>query len=572
MKKCPQCGREYDNSMMFCLDDGAELLYGPASMDATAILSEPPAVAGGLTPIEEQSSEFKTAILQPPATAGGSDPIVRTGSFNKRLLMVPLLLLLVATCGFFGYRYFASDPSKQIESIAVMPFVNESGNAEVEYLSDGMTETLISGLSKLPNLSVKARSTVFRFKGKETDTRTIGKELNVQAVLTGRVVQRGEQLTLGLELVDVATENVIWSQQYSRKESDLVALQSEVARDVSNRIQSKLSGSEEARVARSYTNDSEAYQLYLKGRFHWNKRTPDDLAKAVEHFKAAVEKDDQFALAYSGLADTYSVMQYYIGSRSADFIAQAKPYAVRSVELDDQLAEGHTSMAFVNEGLWNWAEAEKHYERAIALNPNYGPALLRYARFEYRMPKRDAQSLERMKRALEVEPSSLVINDNLSQTLLAQGLAEDALRQAKKTVELDPRYSFGMIDLAYAQIKTGDIQNALATADKVAEVAGRNSRSLACAGFVNAVSGRREVGTRILKELEDRYARNQADAVDVAAVYVGLGETDEAFAWLDKAFADHSTLLVDVRAEFAFAALLNDNRYKDLRRRMGLAN
>jgi Tfp pilus assembly protein PilF len=333
-----------------------------------------------------------------------------------------------------------------------------------------------------------------------------------------------------------------------------------------------LSGADEQNVSKPTTANSEAYQAYLKGRYFWNKRTYDDLLKAVDHFKSAIEQDDRFGLAYSGLADTYSVLQYYRGSKSNDFVAQARPYAMKAVELDDQSAEAHSSLAFVHEGSWEWADAEREYQRALQLNPNYSSALLRYARFEARVPKSDAEALGRMKRALEAEPSSLVVNDNLSQVYLSQGDVVRALEQAKRTVELDPNYSFGWIDLAYAQLKNGQAADALVSANKVIEVTNRSSRSLVCLGVTNAGAGRPDEARAIVKELETRYAGSQADATDIAAVYAGLASADQAFAWLDKAFADRSSLLVDVRAEYPFAALLNDPRYLELRKRMGMPN
>ncbi len=246
MKRCPECRRDYyDDTLLYCLDDGNELLEGPAtgSTDdepATAIFhsTEPPNETATRAQIHNTA---QTAVLP-----SGISDIPRSKASDKRLIFVPVLLTIIVLGGFFGYRYIT--PAKQIESIAVMPFVNESGNADVEYLSDGMTETLIGSLTQLPNLNVKARSSVFRYKGKETDTKTIGKELNVQAILSGRVSQRGDQLNLSLELVDVATENAIWSQQYSRKQSDLVTLQSDIARDVSSKLKSKLSNAEVASV------------------------------------------------------------------------------------------------------------------------------------------------------------------------------------------------------------------------------------------------------------------------------------------------------------------------------------
>jgi serine/threonine protein kinase/Tfp pilus assembly protein PilF len=483
-------------------------------------------------------------------------------------LVLALLLALVAAVGYFAL--FARGEAGPIESIAVMPFVNESGNSDVDYLSDGMTETLIKSLSQLPNLSVKARSSVFRYKGKDTSPQTIGKELNVQAILNGLVAQRGDQLMLSLELIDAQTENVIWAENYNRKRTDLVTLQSELARDVSRKLKTKLSGADVAKVTKSYTANSEAYQLYLRGRFHWNKRTYEDLLKAIELFKAAIDKDADYALAYAGLADTYSIIPYYHGSKSGDYMQQAKFYAQRGVQIDDQLAETHTSLAFVNEGAWNWSEAEKHYNRAIELNPNYATAHTRYARFEIRVPDHKAEALMRMKAALELEPSSLVTSDNLSQLYLVLGDVDASVEQARRTIELDSQFSFGWIDLTYALLKKGQYADALASAAKTVEVANRSSRSLVCLGVARAVGSQRSAAMAMLKELEERYRNDQADATEVAAVYAGLGDKDQAFVWLDRAFANHSSLLVDLRAEFPFSSIRDDPRYKDLLKRMNL--
>ncbi|MEO7659451.1 MAG: hypothetical protein ABIV48_07540, partial [Pyrinomonadaceae bacterium] len=298
MKRCPECGRNYnDDSMMFCLDDGAELLFGPASMDepATAILHEsiPPGEAATRAQIHMTD---QTAVLP----TGTGEPVSKTRGFDKRLIAAPLLAVLIAVGGYFGYRNVGPFRSTQINSIAVMPFVNESGNADVEYLSDGMTETLISSLSNIHNLSVKARSTVFYYKGKETSPKKIGEELKVQAVLLGRVSQRGDDLKLSLELVNTETQDVIWSEQYNRKQSDLVSLQSEIAKTVSDKLRLKLTTTEQERVSKTNTTSSEAQQLYLKGRFHWNKRNTADFQKAREYFQQAIAIDPNYALAHTG--------------------------------------------------------------------------------------------------------------------------------------------------------------------------------------------------------------------------------------------------------------------------------
>ena len=260
MRRCPECRRDYyDDTLNYCLDDGTELLEGPASDEpATAILSEPPAVAGGLS----LPNESPTRIL--------NDTHMRNVSRRNSLIAGVAGIMLVATLGIGSYLYYSRATTKQIDSVAVMPFRNESGNADLEYLSDGMTDTLISNLSQLPNLNVKARSSVFRYKGKETDPKTIGNDLSVQAVLNGRVVQRGQDLLLNIELIDARTENVLWSHNYHRRIVDLIALQSEIARDVSAKLVTKLSGTQRQQLEKKDTEDTEAYNLYLRGRYHFN--------------------------------------------------------------------------------------------------------------------------------------------------------------------------------------------------------------------------------------------------------------------------------------------------------------
>jgi TolB-like protein len=297
--------------------------------------------------LTNETSEAQTAILSPAATDPQENSLnvaktdEQTSQADKpktkrNWLLIALLSLVVLVGGFFAYRYFTPN-SKQIESIAVLPFVNESGSADVEYLSDGMTETLISSLSQLPNLNVKARSSVFRYKGKETDAQTIGKELNVQAIVHGRVVQRGEQLTLYLELVDALTGNRIWGDQYNRKQTELITLQSEIARDVSQKLKTKLSGADEQKLAKNYTENAEAYKLYLQGRFYWNKRTTNDFRKAIEYFNQAITIDQNYALAYAGLADAYGLLSAFGGVPPQEAMPKAREAALKALLLDDRL-------------------------------------------------------------------------------------------------------------------------------------------------------------------------------------------------------------------------------------------
>jgi len=276
-----------------------------------------------------------------------------------------------------------------------------------------MTETLISSLTNVPNLNVKARSSVFRYKGKETDLKTIGKELNVQAILNGRVVQRGDQLKLSLELVEVTTENAIWSQQYNRSQSDLVSLQSEIARDVSSKLKAKLSSADAASVEKNHTTNPEAYRLYLQGRFHWNKRDTKEFEKAIVFFKQAIENDPKYSLAYSGLADTLVLFPNYGNFRTKDYLPQAKEAALKALELDPDLAEAHSSLGQIL-FYWDydWAGAEREHKRAIELNPKYPTAHQWYAELLSAAGRHD-EAIKEISNALELDPVSMIINQNM---------------------------------------------------------------------------------------------------------------------------------------------------------------
>jgi TolB-like protein len=358
--------------------------------------------------------ESKTQILNATTadvshTTSSAEYVVNELKSRKSSLAIGLIVLILASVG-LGYWFFinpSSNTKGNIDSIAVMPFVNQSGNADNEYLSDGMTESLINSLSQLPKLAVKARSSVFRYKGKDIEPQTIGNELSVQAVLNGRVVQRGENLTLSLELVDTKTGNQIWGEQYNRKFTDIVSLQNEIAKEVSNKLRQKLSGVDEQKLTKNYPISSEAYEVYLQGLYHWNKRTNESVGKANEYFQKAIEKDPNYALAYVGLANSYIVMPI-LPAREAN--PKAKAAALKALEIDDSLGEAHAVLAntaFYYE--YDWTNAEREYKKAIELSPNYptvhhwyGESLTCVGRFD--------ESFAEYKRALELDPLSFAIS------------------------------------------------------------------------------------------------------------------------------------------------------------------
>jgi serine/threonine-protein kinase len=519
---------------------------------------------------EPETQMFKaTTVVESSQTTNEdrNDSItIKKSGIGKAAIGV-FALLLVSAIG-FGYWFYSGNSSKQIGSIAVMPFVNESGNEDLEYLSDGMTETLIGSLSMLPNMNVKARSSVFRYKGKNTDAKTIGKELSVQAVLNGRIIQRGEQLTLNLELVDAQTENVIWSDKYQRKTSDLLALQSEIAKDVSTKLKSKLSGAEEAKVTKTATVDPEAYQAYLKGRYFWNRRTAEDLKKAIEQFKAATDRDPNYALAYAGLADCYVILNQYAGVPTSETIPKVKDYAERAISLDDQLAGPHASLAQIHKKLWQWADAEREFKRAIELDPKYSTAYHWYSLLLKDLGRFDESALM-IRRAQEIDPLSSIISLNISEMYQAQNNHNASVENSLKLIELDPNFGDAYNILGTSYLKLGRNEEALTNFEKAAKLLGRASFSLYQLGYGYAAAGKRTEAYAVAMELEERYSRRETSGKYVAAVYAGLGDKDRAFEWLEKDFRNKDEL-GELRWSVQLEPLRSDPRMAELMKRMGL--
>lgn len=568
MKRCPECRRDYyDDTLLYCLDDGNALLEGPATASggdepATAILHS--TAAQGEAPTQAQIHVTdQTAIL--PASMG--DIAAKPRGFDKRLFFAPLVLAIVVLGGFFGYRYIT--PAKQIESIAVMPFVNESGSADVEYLSDGMTETLIKSLSGLPNMDVRPRSSVFRYKGKDTDLQTIGKELNVQAILNGRVIQRGDLLTLSLELVDVQKNRVIWTEQYQRRQAEVVSLQSEIAKDVSAKLSPQLSGADETKVSKQATTDPAAYQAYLRGRFLWNRRTSENLDKAIEQFQAAIDRDPNYALAFAGLADVYSIYPDYSINAPADSMSRAEAYAKRAISIDGQLAEPHATLGNVYYNRLQWAASESEYKRAIELNSNYPTAYHWYAVLLFSLGRNEEAEAAIM-RAHQLDPLSGIISQNVAQAYRMKGDHAAAIEACQRIIDLDPNFPGGHFAIAWSYLKTGRNNEAIAEWQKALELNGRYSSTLAELGVAFAASGRTADATGLLKELEERYAKKQANGCDIATVYAALGKKDKAFEWLEKDVSARNPRLAEFRWSPGSEPLRDDPRFKVMLKRMNL--
>jgi eukaryotic-like serine/threonine-protein kinase len=521
--------------------------------------------------IVPNSDNNKTQILQPQTTTNqtvASNP-------KTKYLVAGLLTLLLTVGGFFGYKYLS--PTKQIESIAVMPFVNESGNADVEYLSDGMTETLISSLSNIPNLSVKARSTVFYYKGKETSAKKIGEELKVQAVLFGRVSQRGDDLKLSLELVNTETQDVIWSEQYNRKQSDLVSLQSEIAKTVSDKLRLKLTATEQERVSKTYTTSSEAQQLYLKGRFHWNKRKTEDFQKAREYFRQAIAADPNYALAHTGLADTLALMPYYGNFRPSEYMPLAKQSAQKALEIDPNLAEAHASLGQILLIYdYDFKGAERELKRAIELDPKY-PSAYQWLSEVYHYQGNGDQALLEINKALELDPLALVINNQKGRVLNLNGKLDEAVAQFKKTIDLFPDSEMARNNLVFlyeANEMYSEVIEQRLIQFKLNGVSLENIKSLQLAFEKDGYKG------FVQKQLDQQLDRKRTDlekdknaylkSYEFSIKYVRLQDKDKAFEYLNKAYEQREPQMVEIKVLPPFKFLQDDPRFKELVKKVGI--
>lgn len=489
---------------------------------------------------------------------------------HKVATAVVMVLLITAGVGLGLFlRARNTSANDAISSIAVMPFANEGGNADVEYLSDGITDTLIAKLSQLPNLNVKARSSVFHYKGKDADAKTVGRELNVQAVLNGRVQQRGDEVKLTLELVDAQTENVIWSEQYTRRQADLISLQSEIARDVVTKLRSKLSGADEQKLAKTYTNNPEAYQLYLKGSFYLGRRTAADMKRALEYFQQAIDLDPNYALAYVGLSDAYKLPAQYGLVPMREGYPRAKAAAQKALQIDESLAAAHAALGDIAAGYdWDWTTAERELKRAIELDPNSGGPHLTYA-FAYLCPmRRFDEAVSEAKRAQELEPLSLSINLNLGAVLTTARRYDEAIAQLRKTVESDPTVVTAHWRLALAYSCVGRHTEAITEAKRALELAPDLAWSKSVVAQLSARAGDRDTALKLIEDIKKMPPNNTSYMI--ALDYASLGEKDQAFEWLNKAYESKDWSLNRVGVEPWVDNIGSDPRLADLVRRMGL--
>ena len=476
------------------------------------------------------------------------------------------LALVLAVAGWFVVFHAKGEA---IDSVAVLPFVNASADANTEYLSDGITESLINSLSRLPKLKVISRSSAFRYKGRQVDLRTAARELGVQAVLTGRITQRADSLSISAELVDAREDRQLWGEQYNRKVADLLAVQDDISREISEKLRLRLTGEEQKRLVKRATKNTEAYQLYLRGRFYWNRRTEEGAKKAIEYFNQAIEKDVGYAQGYAGLADGYIILENVGGMSGAEAFPKARAAALKALEIDDTLAEAHTSLASIKEELdWDFAGAEKEYKRAIELNPNYSLAHMWYSVFLGEMGRLDEAMVE-IQKAREVDPLSLPINRNIGLCLFDSRHYDEAIAQFLSVIEMDPNFASAHGQLADAYEQTGRYKEAMLEWQKARALEGE--KDLAAVWGKYAASGDYLGAVRkVIEILEERAKRKYVDPVRIARWYIRLGDKDRAFQLLEKAYQQRSGALLDLKVDPRYDPLRSDPRLAALVRRVGL--
>jgi TolB-like protein/Tfp pilus assembly protein PilF len=455
-----------------------------------------------------------------------------------------------------------------ISSLAVLPLANTSNDPNLEYLSDGITETIINNLSQLPSLKVMARSTVFRYKGETSAPVEVARELGVQAVLVGRVLGVGDRLVVRVELVDAADGSQLWGEQYDRPLSDIFAVQVEIARHVSEKLRLRLTSEERKRLAKRYTDDAEAYQLYLKGRYFWNKFSKEWVEKGIEHFEQAIAVAPNYALAYAGLADSYfRLSDAYMPPKEA--LPKAKAAALRAIELDEELSEGHASLGLIKVYYdHDWAGAEVEYLRAIELNPNSSIAHQRYGSYLMYIERFDEAAAE-YEQAHELDPLSQRINLGMAANMILMGRLEQADRQLRKTLELDPDYYPARHGLGVLRLRQGRYEESVAEFRRACQVEADAYPTMGFMGHVYALAGDVGAAREVLRRLEELSRQTYGSPYSLAVVHVGLGEYGRALDYLERLYEERNDWVVWFKHAPELDRLHSEPRFAELLRRIG---
>ncbi len=490
--------------------------------------------------------------------------------------LIVIAVMALSITGFYWYRHSEKVDRRVVPqtvgSIAVLPFANSNGDQNSEYLSDGITESIINSLSQLTSLRVMARATMFRYKGKEVDPQIVGRDLQVDAVLTGRVLQQNNTLVIQADLMNVSDGSQLWGEHYTRKLDDVFAIQDEIAKQITDRLRRRLTGEEQKLVTKHYTENTEAYDLYLKGRYFSGKGTEDGHKKAIEYYQQATALDPNYALAYVGIASSYASLGGVLGFQSPrENYPKSKEFAMRALALDETLAEAHSALATYSLNYeWNWPEAEQQYKRAIELNPNYGSAHSGYGTYLEALGRFDEAVHERQL-AQEFDPLSPFAAADVGYPLYYARQYDEAIKHYRRGLELDPKFSWGHLWIGQVYVQRGMYNEAIDEINQAIQLSGGDTRARATLGYAFAVAGRRDDAIKVLNELKNLSNERYVSPYFMALIYVGLGDDHQAVAWLEKASEERQSYLILMKAEPVFDRLRADPGFQAIERRVGLA-
>jgi TolB-like protein len=516
-------------------------------------------------------SEGEPELALEAAGAGGREMTVPRGRRWLILASSVVVLSAIVSLAYFATRMRAKDASRaKIRSLAVLPLQNLSGDPSQDYVADGMTEELIGRLSRIHGLRVISRTSTMHFKNTQLSVPEIARMLAVDAIVEGSLVQEGHQIRVHAQLIRAATDEHIWAGEYQREYQSILEVQAEVARNIVEQIQLNLTPEDRARLASKPPVDPEAYESYLKGRYYFNQRTEDALHKSIASFQQAIARDPAYAPAYSGLAEAYAMLGFRGGFPSRDALSGAKKAALKAIELDDALAEPHASLAFIAETYeWDWPAAEREYKQALELNPGYAEAHNWYGGY-LTYTGRFNEGVGEAMRARELDPLSLPLNNALAGRLLAAGRYDEALRQVQTTLELDEHFAPAHQTLGWIYLH-GRKQDAIREFQNALQLAGAADTDIQLdLGFAYAVSGRPDEARKILANLQQLHQQGIVPAASLAILYGVLGESNEAFVWLEKAYQERDPQLTYLKAGRRFEPLREDPRFGQLVRRVGL--
>ena len=522
-----------------------EIPNKPLPSNAPWSLTEKPTPVLRKLELETRNLKLETISRRAPAVA----------------LTLAAVLATVVGIAYLGGRDKAGASTTAIQSIAVLPFVDDSPDADAEFLDDEIAESLVNSLTKLPKLRVVPRSVMVNYKGRNVDPRKVGQELNVRAVVTGRVHRHGDTISIQADLIDLDSVSQIWGQHYDRRLSDILLVQEEISRDIFENLRLKLNVEEQKQL--------EAYRLYLKGRNAWNKRTPEGLQQGIDYFQQAINTDPNYAAAYAGLADCYNMQVIYGVDQPKEGFPKAKEAAIKALEMDETLAEAHTSLAFIK---FRWdrdrVEAEREFQLAIKYKPTYAPAHQWYSSYLVALERFD-EAVAEARRTQELEPLSFIASSHLGWILYLSGRNDEAIATCTKILNLDPNSFPARRYLGLAYEQKGMYPQAIEEFQKGMKLSG-SPLMLALLGHAYAASGKTAEARQVLTDLHDLEKRRYVSPYTVAAIYTGLGEKDQAFKWLERAYEERDVWLMNLKVDPVFAKLRADKRFQDLLTRAGL--